>query len=179
MPTELQFFARQAQALGVRELVMPLIYVDFAPLHAEDPADDLIALVKDFQWENWTDLRFAEPTSSEYRRGVARLAERLAAANVHAESVDLAAAAQTVERDAIGAEDEPGIIDRIAAAEEAMPKWGETLARIAEQISAIGEAMQSATEDMERGDKQGKGFAARLTVARRVARDLAEPSEQI
>jgi hypothetical protein len=52
---ELQFFARRAVELGVRELVLPLVYQDFAALHDDEPDDDLVALVRGFQWEDWTD----------------------------------------------------------------------------------------------------------------------------
>src|SRR3954452_5800638 len=33
---ELQFFARRARELGVSELVLPLLYVDFPALHEQD-----------------------------------------------------------------------------------------------------------------------------------------------
>ena len=39
--------------------------------------------------------------------------------------------------------------------------------------------MQDGAADIERGDKQAKGFAARLLVARKVARLLSEPVDRI
>ena len=175
---ELQFFARQAQRLGVSELVLPLLYVDFPALHDDEPGDDLIELVKSFQWEPWTELRFAERASGEYRRGVVRLADRLVAANAAAESVDVAAAAESLTKSP-ATDDDSGILDRMAAAEAAMPVWLETLERIAAEINEIGIAMQGATAELHRSDAKGKGFAGRLRVARQIAQELGQPSADI
>jgi hypothetical protein len=129
------------------------------------------------QWESWTDLRFASPTSAEYRIAVAKLATRLAEANATAEQVDISAAAIALAESEADAE--PGIVDRMALAEEAMPQWADTVAEIGREIENIGALMQAATADMERGETQGKGFAARLTVLRRVSKELNEPAKRI
>jgi hypothetical protein len=47
---ELQRFARRATQLGVKELVLPLLYVDFPAWRDEPNTDDLITLVRTFQW---------------------------------------------------------------------------------------------------------------------------------
>ena len=176
---ELQFFARRATNLGIKELVLPLLYADVAALHDEAPEDDLIVLVKTFQWEDWRDLRFADPASESYRRATARLAERLVRANRTAEKAEVEAAAIAVQQPESDTDVSPGVLDRLAAAEEALPRWQETLQAIGEEIQAIGQLMQEATSDMERGEVQGKGFAARLAVARRTAKSLAEPVDRI
>lgn len=71
---ELQRFARRAENLGIKELVLPLLYVDVSSLHEDAPDDPLVVLVKTFQWVDWRELRFSDIDSGEYRRGVARLA---------------------------------------------------------------------------------------------------------
>jgi hypothetical protein len=76
-------------------------------------------------------------------------------------------------------DDLPGFIDRLATAEETLPKLVETITAISKDIKLIGQTMQGATADIQRNDKQTKGFAARLIVARRVARQLADPVERI
>ena len=53
MHHELQFFARQATRLGIKELVLPLLYVDIPSLLDEAPQDDLLTLVRTFQYEDW------------------------------------------------------------------------------------------------------------------------------
>jgi len=176
---ELQFFARQATNLGVRELVMPLLYVDFSALHAESPTDDLITMIREFQWEDWTDLRFADPTSPDYRRGLDRLAARLIAANEEAERTEGAAASQQHTTQGEADEEEPGFMDRMAEAEVAMPEWGQTLQDIGQEINDVAAIVNEANEAQRESDRRKKGFAGRLVVARQLARDLTEPASRI
>ena len=177
---ELQFFAQRARNLGVDELVLPLLYVDVPSLHEDAPSDDLVALVKTFQWKDWSDLRFSDVNSSEYRQGVAELAQRLVEANKKAEEKDIAAAARELEAPVEDAEDDsPGLLERLAAAEETLPQWQATLEGISREIELIGPLMNDATADIERANAQGKGFAARLTIARRLSKRLHEPAENI
>lgn len=177
---ELQFFARQATRLGMKELVLPLLYIDVPSLQDETTADELIKLVRTFQWEDWRELRFLDPAAEGYRRGVARLAVRLVEANRQAEKTDLAAIAQELEGQTDGsAKDSPGFLDQMVAAEEALPKLAETVEAIGRDIELIAKAMQEATSDIHQADKHGKGFAARLLVAREVARRLSEPAERV
>ncbi len=176
---ELQFFAQRAKRLGIKELVLPLLYVDVPSLHDDTPSDDLVALVRTFQWVDWRDLRFSDVNSGEYRRGVARLAQRLVEANKRAEETDIAAAALELEPPAEDADDSPGMLDRMVAAEETLPRWLETLEGISREIELIGPLMDDARADIERANAQGKGFAARLTVARKLSQRLHEPAENV
>ncbi len=177
---ELQFFARKATSLGLKELVLPLLYLDVPGLRDDSPRDDLMALVRAFQWEDWQELRFAETTAGEYRRAVAKLAARLVEANRQVERVDVAGRdKQFEEGTSEGGDDSPGFIDRIANAEEALPKLVETIAAIGKDIELIGQTMQEATADIKRSDSQTPGFGARLLVAKKVARRLNDPVERI
>jgi len=176
---ELRYFASRAKNLGVEELVLPLLYVDVPSLHEDAPSDDLVALVKPFQWEDWLELRFADVDSGEYRRGVARLAGRLVEANKHAEEVNLVAAARELEPSLEDEDDSPGLLDQFAAAEETLPEWQSTLEAISEEITAIGQVAQEAAEDMQKGNDQGMGFAARLSIARKLSKRIREPSERV
>lgn len=175
---ELQFFARRAKKLGIEELVLPLLYVDVPSLHEDSPSDDLVALVSTFQWEDWRELRFAEVDSGDYRRGVARLAQRLVDANRRAEEANVAT---VVELEAAGedADDSAGLLDQLAAAEETLPQWQRTLEDISQEITVVGQLVNEGTADIERANAQGKGFAARLSIARRLSRELHEPAENI
>jgi hypothetical protein len=177
---EFNVFARKASDLGIKELVLPLLYVDVVSLHEESPSDDLMKLVKTFQWEDWRELRFADVTSEEYRRGVARLAKRLFDANSMAEEADIAARMQELE--AAPEEDvdrAPGLLDQLATGEEALPKWTNTIQSIAQDIESIGVIMQKAKVDIEGADSRGQGFAARLSIARKLSQELRDPVESI
>ncbi|MCP4680168.1 MAG: toll/interleukin-1 receptor domain-containing protein [Deltaproteobacteria bacterium] len=173
---ELQFFARRATQLGIKELVLPLLYVDVPSIHDETSQDDLINMVRTFHWEDWRELRYMDVATEKYRRGVARLASRLVDANRHAEQTDISATALTVEDKVEGEIDEaPGLIDRLAKAEDTLPRWQVTLKNITRQVEIIGKIMQEATPELQKA----KGFAPKRAVARQVARRLGDPTEQI
>ena len=177
---ELQFFARQATRLGIKELVLPLLYVDVPSLHDDSVPDDLISLVRTFQWEDWRELRFADVGAEGYRRGVARLASRLVEANRQLERADVTAiAAQTDEALIEVVDDSPGFLDRMATSEETLPKLVGTIQSIGRDIDHIGQVMQESTAEIQKGDRQAKGFAARILVARKTARQLSEPVERV
>jgi|GEM_PF-636425 len=177
---ELQLFAREAVRLGVKELVLPLLYVEVASLHDESCPDDLIRLVRQFQWEDWRDLRFAEPSSEGYRRGVARMAQRLVDVNRNLERTDAAIPEPSVDGGAAESiDDSPGVLDLMANFEGAIPEATATLAAIKQSMDAIAEATRGATTDLERGNQQGKGFAFRQAAAKRLASSLAEPVERV
>lgn len=177
---ELQFFARKATQLGLRDLILPLLYVDIPGLHDEGHQDDLVKLVRTFQWEDWRELRFADPSSADYRRAVARLAGRLVEANRQVEKLDVTTIALKAQTAMTGGDDDsPGFLDRMATAEDTLPQLVKTVEAIGRDIELIGQAMREATADILRGDAQAAGFAARLLVTRKVARQLAEPAERV
>jgi len=176
---ELQFFARQASRLGIKELVLPLLYVDVPFLHDDSLSDDLIKLVRTFQWEDWRELRFVDVSSEAYRRGVARLATRLVEANRQLDKANVTATALQFEPLVEMQDDSPGFLDRMATVEETLPKLAETVESIGRDIEHIGQVMREAAADIQRSDKQAKGFTARLIVARKVAHLLTEPAERI
>jgi hypothetical protein len=177
---ELGAFARQATNLGVTELVLPIYYVTVPELGHQESTDDLLSLVRTFHWEDWRDLRFSDRSSEQYRRAVARLAERLVAATQQAEQTEPAAPeaipADDAEEDAEGS---PGLIDRLAASEEAMPRLSGTLGEISKDIEVIGGLANDATAEMRKADTQAPGFAARLLISRKFAKQLASPVERI
>lgn len=125
------------------------------------------------------DLRFTDRASGVYQAAVSGLAEEPVRRVDLVEAVDIVAAAGKVEVEEPSSSSDPGLLDRLAALEEAMFRWTSTLQDIGEEIRKIGELMDQGAEQMERGEQQGKGFAPRLSVARRVATDLAEPVERI
>jgi hypothetical protein len=178
---ELQFFAREATRLGVKELVLPLLYVDVPSLDDDTTTDDLVGLVRTFQREDWRELRFADVSAEGYRRGVARLATRLVDANRQAEKLAnvTTTALDSGERLDEQADELPGYLDRMATAEETMPKLTGTVEAIGREIEIVGQVAQDATAEIKRGDDQRKGFAARLLAARKLAHQLSEPAEHI
>ncbi|MCX6553513.1 MAG: toll/interleukin-1 receptor domain-containing protein [Candidatus Aminicenantes bacterium] len=178
---EMQEFTRKATNLGTRELVLPLYYVDVPSLHEESEQDDLIKIVRDFQWEDWRDIRFKETVSEGYRRGVSQLAKRLVDVNRRLEKqgtmvIPPEKSEMLVE---IISDESPGVLDRLAKSEETLPELSSTLALITSEILQIGKIMQDGTSDIKRSDSQSKGFTGRLIVARQMSQKLNEPVEHI
>lgn len=176
---ELQFFARRAGELGIKELILPLLYVDVSALHDDGIDDELIKLVRTFQWEDWRELRFSDIASEAYRRGISRLAARLVDANQQAEKTAHMLPTPVEESLEDGSDELPGSIDILANYEEMLHKIPETLSAITSDMQQIGQIMRDSTSDIERANKQGKGFSARLIVARQTATKLSEPTERI
>ncbi|MER7078858.1 TIR domain-containing protein [Saccharopolyspora kobensis] len=172
---ELDFFIKKARALGLAELILPILYIDFAELREEPPTDELIARTRAFQWVDWTDLRFAATTSPEYRKAVAQLAQRLAEAATAAEAVDGGDAATSRE----SVPSAPGFVDVVAEAEEVMPAWTETVRRITAEILRIEELATTAGEAIQASDARGQGSATRNAIFNQFAQELKPPAEQI
>lgn len=178
---ELRFFADKAKSLGLSELIMPVLWVDFDALHEEKPSDDLIALVRTFQWVDWTERKFSERASGEYRRAVSEMAQRLVDANAAAAINPPGPGAQeqdaTTEGEILESED-LGIADRIAIAEEAITPWLTSLESIGALVVELGDAMRNGVEGIEESDKEGKGFVGRVNVYRNTASNLARPADE-
>lgn len=73
---ELLEFSAKATALGVSELLMPILYVE-TPGLSEESSDEAVALVARTQYVDWRSNRLLEPRSGDYRRAVNVLATRL------------------------------------------------------------------------------------------------------
>jgi hypothetical protein len=178
---ELQTFAREAKMLGISDLVLPILYIDVREFEDDDPQDELLALVKQFQWEDWRDLRFSEVSSGEYRRAVAKMTKRLADANRAAATAEPPKIAETISSAFKGendADDEPGLIDILAAGQMGMEALSETSAILGQEIQAFSALTQKATEDISRSDQEGRGPVGRLIIARELAQNLTPPASR-
>lgn len=175
---ELIRFAGHAKSLGVEELLLPILYITVQELAGEDPNDAAVALVAKTQYEDWRALRLEDENSPSYRQAINRLATRLAdIASRIADTVHGEPQQTTLEQEA-EAED-PGLLDLMAVAEEAMPRWQETIEQFPEEMEALTVAAAAAIEDMQRSDARGAGFAGRLTAARKFATGVAEPAQRM
>ncbi len=184
---ELIEFVGEAKSLGVEELVLPIYYVTVPELEDEEPADEAMAIIKRTQWEDLRDVRLKDESDPDHRARVARLAERLIEIAEAVEATQPASPplVQAVTTDAVSAEaavdaedDEGGLLDRMAAGEEAMPKVAEALAGFGADLNELNERAQDATREMDEAAARGT-FAARLAVANRLANRLAAPAERI
>ncbi len=176
--SELQFFAARAEKLGITELIMPILYIPVPAMEAESPEDPLVAMIKRYQWTSWGDLRFTDRESGKYRAAVNGLARSLMERVAHLAEPEVVAAVEAAVREGKG-DDGPGVLERLASMEEALPRLGETVTKISGAVRDIGGVMHEGTASIEAGVGAGKGYAARLTVARRVALELEEPVTRV
>lgn len=173
---ELNHFVRRAKNLGLEELIMPVMYVDFPGIREDVPTDEAIALVKPYHWEDWTKLRYVSSEADSYRIAVGGMAQRLADATVKADHANVAGAVSALAEQ--GIDDLPGELDLMGKMEEVLPAWTDTVSAIGKEIEAIGLLMQDATEDLN-SPHNNKAFAAKLTVLRQTASKLKGPAENI
>lgn len=176
---ELQFFSRRAKNLGMKDLILSLRYVDFPELTDENTEDDLIKLVQTFQWEDWSELRFSDLKSKEYREGINRLAKRLVKINRELEESP-SAQITPIEEISFEEEDEsPGILDALLNTLDRLNELPDTLSVITQEVEEVGRIMRESTEAMQRANEQGKPFGTRLAIAKRTANQLSDPTDKI
>lgn len=178
---EMHEFSIKATNLGIRELILPLHYVDVPALHDKSEHDDLIKMVRGFQWEDWRDIRFKETTSEGYRKAVFKLAKQLVDANRRSEKsrasvIPPEKSEMPIE---IVSDEAPGDLDRLAKFEITLPELSSILTLIKDDILQIGKIMNEGTDKIKRADAQSKGFTGRLVIARQMSQQLDEPVEHI
>jgi hypothetical protein len=182
---ELQTFAREAERLGVRDLILSLYYVDVPELSDGTTEDDLIKLINTFQRQDWRELRFADRNSSEYRKATADFAKRLVDANRKIIDNDMAAVVSDSAKpsmstpDSSASDDEPGLIDVLAIGQDALPAMNQTIVDLSAELSKFNEYTNQAVSGIKTSDEAGKGAPGRLAVARELAQRLAEPAEHV
>jgi TIR domain len=189
---ELIAFAQETKKLKVEALLLPVHYVDVPDLTSKDePTDAAMKLVRECKWEDWRTLSLEDSTSSVYRQGVRRLAERLVGVvrSLTQEPVSPAGGSVAVAvsgvRDARSTvveavdDDSPGLIELIADGEEAFPEWNRIITETSPEIDAIGNLAAKAAEEIKESDARGGGGSGRLKVAIRLAERMKPHSDSI
>lgn len=170
---EFDYFRQTALHLGRGQLVLPILYIEIEGLSISDP-DPIKAAIAGTQYEDWTDLRFAERHSSEYRRGVNRLARALWSriAALPDPSPPVIEAVQPPSIDA--SEDAPGLLDLIAENEDSVDAMTESLNKMAEITREFGELAERYTSQLSasQGNNQSQTLARRLVVINQYAKEL-------
>jgi hypothetical protein len=152
---ELVTFASQAQSLGVRELVMPILYIpvpNFGPEHPDEP----IALAARMQCTDWTSLRLEDENGPSYRQAVSKLVARLM-------EVESSVAAMQVESEseAEGLDEQAGLAEAVEVIASLLSDWGdavETDPLVTAQFEATREMFTHKLSKLTRG-QAGARFA--------------------
>jgi hypothetical protein len=187
-------FTNAAKALGLEELILPILYIPVADLDVAS-TDTTKALVAKTQYETWSDLRLADEASAAYRTGVNRIAQRLVELQDLIENKPLTepgkvlaetglAPAQAADgsdsNDDPDLDDEaPGLLDLMGGFEGSAGAFQATLNTFPVLINDFSSLLQKATSDLNEANSQPNAAAAKLTIARRLAAELEEPIELI
>jgi hypothetical protein len=155
---ELLIFSQNAQALGVPELLCPILYAEVDGLD-EDSEDEVKAAIAQAQWVPFTELRLVDEQSPEYRQAINELARRLIdIANTVARR-EAEAPTLHVDSGALppseGAAAEPPFLDAMAAMEELFPEWQKTVQRFSELMIKTGEITNDFTPKVTEAAKEG------------------------
>lgn len=169
---ELVAFASRAEENGLDGLFLPVLWVD-APQIGPDSADELANLLSRYQWSNWTGLRFVDRDSSEYRREVARLSQRLVLANE--EMLQKSETQEAVKEGDSPPVDSPGFLDDLALMEESIPEIVSILDDSAASILEIAELVANATTEMEKTQNPKFAVATRIRVSKELSVELESP----
>ncbi|MFC9852902.1 toll/interleukin-1 receptor domain-containing protein [Streptomyces prasinus] len=173
---EILTFAGHAKSLGLEELLLPILYFDVPQLKDPSPDDEVMTLVAQRQYEDWTKLRLEDEDSPEYRKAVNRLAARLVEILERTAEVEPPPVALT---DDIDPEDEPGMLELMADAEAALPSWANSMEQFGATVREMGERVKLANEEMSASDARGGGFAGRLRITQSLAEDLKKPVDKL
>ncbi|HSH59671.1 MAG TPA: TIR domain-containing protein [Acidimicrobiales bacterium] len=181
---ELLTFSSSARALGLEELILPIYYCTVPEFDQASPADELVALIKRYQWEDWRDVALEDSQSSTHRKAVDKLAQKLIAHAASADSKPVSAQVSvpdepSTEPDAEEPDDSPGILERLAAGEAAFERLSQRVQTLPGIIEDLGSEANEAAQAIQRSDSQGKGFAGRLTVARQLANRFSADADKL
>lgn len=175
---ELLKFAREAERLGLKQLLLSVYWVRVPELHdnPKESPDEAIRLVAEYHWQDLRDERFSERGSSVYRRAVAGLAEELARRADSAQTIEDVPDPPVVTADS---EDGPALLEALSAAEDAAGRPMELRAEIDEQLRTLHAAIEQSGEEIRAANERGAGIKAVLAITNRFAHEIAQPAKRL
>ena len=182
---ELLKFVREADRLGLRQLLMPVYWVRVTELEASgaESSDEAIGAIATHQWRDLRDVRLENRESAEYRKAVDGLAGEIARRAVEvAETVEdipqpgRASAAPTAEDEG---DETPGILEILSEGDEAFEKLTVLLGAIGQEIEQVGSLSTTANEELEAAATRGQGTKAALRITEKYANGLSAPADRI
>lgn len=111
-------FTAKATALGVQELILPILYVTPGDLSV-DSSDEAVALIARTQYVDWTQNRLLDPHSREFRTAVNALALRLVQIDTNVSEAQLEHELRAGDHEAESA----GVGDIMKDIEALLPPW--------------------------------------------------------
>ncbi|MFE2269559.1 toll/interleukin-1 receptor domain-containing protein [Streptomyces lavendulae] len=173
---EVLTFSGHAKSLGMEDLLLPILYIDVPRLREGDSSDEVMSLISKRQYEDWTALRLEDENSPTYRQAVHRLAGRLVEILERVSEVE---PLEILSQGDLDLDEEPGMLELMAEAESALPRWASVMTDFGQVISEIGELTRNSSSEMEKSDARGGGFAGRLRLTHELAESLAGPVSRL
>lgn len=175
---ELLHFVGLAKSFGMQELFLPILYAPIPELNTpEDSADEIVGLIAETQWMNWTQIRLADERSTEYRSGVNKLATRLVEIGNDLQVQQVQTSSPTPPPNA--PDNEPGYLDLMAEAEVAFPRWADTVQRLGACLVEFNSVVEPLQQQVEASDRSGAGARGRIVILHELTQALDPIANEI
>ncbi|MFE6001895.1 MULTISPECIES: toll/interleukin-1 receptor domain-containing protein [Streptomyces] len=166
---EVLTFSGHAKSLGLEELLLPILYIKVPGL-SDDSPDEVMSLIANRQYVDWTTLRTEDEDSPAHRKAVENLAERLV--GILERSVQVASENERVIESPTG--EESALLETMAEMEAAFPRWTGVVEEFASVMEVIATETGISAAEMQRSDARGGGFAGRLRVSHQLAARITD-----
>jgi hypothetical protein len=176
---ELQEFNSTAEALGLEALLKPILYIDFDDFNSEEPSNEYVKMIKNYNFVSWTDLRFEDRDSGTYRRAVANLAKELMNSSQLVESRQLKVLPfsnppsitdnSSNSRNTITSDDEndSGILEEFMNLENIITSLPGYIDEIGNLLESSSNTLAEYTSEIHNQDINQLSFAARLAIMKK------------
>ena len=187
---EMTQFVASANELGLKELLLSIRYIKVADMQ-EGSTDELKDVAARMQYEAWDGLRLEGENSPEYRKAINRLAQRLVELTDELESKPVQSGSAGRPRVSGGDppaipvggdesdDDSPGHIDEAAELQPAIELWNETVLAPTPATERWTAVLNESEMKMDAANHAPNAFAAKVVVARHLAKDAEEPLAEI
>ncbi|WIM72123.1 toll/interleukin-1 receptor domain-containing protein [Corynebacterium suedekumii] len=179
---EIEYFLEISEKYNLGKLLVPIYYAKSPELEAADGSSDpLVDKVSKTQWVDWRSLRLEDRDSSDYRKAVAGMADRLHQANTEISETRYQGGVNAGSEPGaeLEVDDAPGLIDNLAQMEESISNWIETITAITCPAIEIGEIFEWGNSEVDKTAVKNANFAGRVRVMRDVSKKLDQPTSKI
>lgn len=160
---------------GIERGIYPIRFVNIERALTRFEDDELANLIGNTQGINFYESGTRDPASISYIEIVSKIVAKLI-------SIDNELSSQYAAGEIgqpIDARDENGTLDDLVEMEEALANQDSLLSELINNMSLIGELAAQKTEQIAQSDRNGKGFAGRLAIARALAKEMQPTAEEV
>ncbi|MGH9897083.1 MAG: toll/interleukin-1 receptor domain-containing protein, partial [bacterium] len=134
-------FSTVSRRVGEPKLMLPLIWRMPPGLLDAPPDDPVVAALRSAQWEEIGDLRYADPTSGDYRRKLDHLAERLHETALALEAKVAPSDLTEMSANDKGPELEADLFDAFEKFEEFGGRWPTEIDELLAEVNSVADTL--------------------------------------